>query len=173
MHGFVFHNKIMPHYKDKGFTLIELLVVISIIGLLSSVVLASLNTARGKARDASIKEEVQQVTRLMALNYSETGTYVQLQDWTWKYTVADCAASTVSGNYASQFINICKSVVLLNGGVGGFFSGNSVDGNNLFSVFAYLPSVGQFFCAGSSGANSAGTPGTYSYWSGPGCYGNP
>lgn len=36
--------------KNKGFTLIELLVVISIVGLLSSVVLASLNTARDKGR---------------------------------------------------------------------------------------------------------------------------
>ena len=45
----------MDMYKDKkGFTLIELLVVISIISLLSSVVLVSLNTAREKARIASL-----------------------------------------------------------------------------------------------------------------------
>lgn len=48
------------NYK-KGFTLIELLVVIAIIGVLSSIVLASLNSARDKGANSAVKANLQGV----------------------------------------------------------------------------------------------------------------
>ena len=52
-----------------GFTLIELLVVIAIIGILASIVVASLNTARRKSRDARRIADVKQIQLALELYY--------------------------------------------------------------------------------------------------------
>ncbi len=59
----------------RGFTLIELLVVIAIIGILSSVVLASLNSARKKGRDARRVADVKQLQLALELFYDANGAY--------------------------------------------------------------------------------------------------
>ena len=60
---------------SRGFTLIELLVVIAIIGLLSSVVLASLSSARSKGRDARRLADIKQLQVALELYYSENNEY--------------------------------------------------------------------------------------------------
>ena len=61
--------------KNKGFTLIELLVVIAIIGILASVVLASLNTARAKGADAAVKANLNNMRAQAELFYDTGSTY--------------------------------------------------------------------------------------------------
>ncbi len=68
-------QKYFQNKNSKGFTLIELLVVVAIIGLLSSVVLASLNSARAKARDAKKISEFNQVSKGLQLYYDKFGQY--------------------------------------------------------------------------------------------------
>lgn len=62
--------------RARGFTLIELLVVIAIIGILSSVVLASLNTARQKARDAKRIAEIGEIAKALDIYYVSANSYL-------------------------------------------------------------------------------------------------
>lgn len=64
-------------FAKKGFTLIELMVVISIIGLLSSVVIAGMQEARRKAEAKASVQVIKQIMNALELRYSDHGNYLE------------------------------------------------------------------------------------------------
>jgi prepilin-type N-terminal cleavage/methylation domain-containing protein len=92
---FTKHYKCMmeSHCKSRcgGFTLIELLVVIAIIGILSTVVIASLNVARAKARDSSRIRSMQETRSALQIYYSDKGEFPYMN-------ITDGGAGTPNSN---------------------------------------------------------------------------
>lgn len=96
-------NSGRTHKKDKGFTLIELLVVISIIGLLSSIVMVSLQNARKDAANAAINSTVIEYLKAIELYHTDTGNYPQLGNTT-EYCLGDYKTiGTVDVNACGQW----------------------------------------------------------------------
>ncbi|KKR10061.1 MAG: Type II secretion system protein G [Parcubacteria group bacterium GW2011_GWA2_39_18] len=123
--------------KNKGFTLIELLVVIAIIGLLSTIVLVSLNSARNKAKDTRIKADLAQIRSLAELNADTSSTYV----------LADVSA----GDYATQYTALTTDI---NAQVAQTVVYNANAGT-AYAASAQLTGTGAFWCVDSAGASRA------------------
>jgi len=136
----------------KGFTLIELLVVIAIIGILSSVVLASLTTARTRGQSAAVQSQLASMRSQAELYYSSTGTNT--------YGTAGTTCTTAG----SLFVGNNSLAALLTGQVTGADCGNT---DQTWSVAAPLPSGGAY-CVDSTGVSRSTTAGGTAYTSATG-----
>jgi prepilin-type N-terminal cleavage/methylation domain-containing protein len=91
-------NKKQSKSWCRGFTLIELLIVIAIVGVLSTVVLASLNSARAKARDSARISNVKEVQKALAIFHSDYGSYpVSANNGNWAGNGSDYGSLSNTG----------------------------------------------------------------------------
>jgi len=92
----------------RGFTLIELLVVIAIIGILSSVVLASLNTARNKGKDTAVKSNLANARAEAEMFYDTGSTYTGV-----------CANDSTANIIGDSVLAAAKAVGLISYSING------------------------------------------------------
>ena len=132
----------------KGFTLIELLVVIAIIGILASVVLVSLQSARKKGNDTRVISSIQQLRTQLESDYNSSTGYAA--------GISGLDTLVNTGNYGTLTTDITAQ--------GGTFqlrapapAGNpaSVGSYALFGRLPSSPSTAyRYFCIDSTGATN-------------------
>ena len=111
--------------KTHGFTLVEIIIVVSIIGLLSTIGLASYSTLTKGARDARRKADLEQIRSALELYKSNNGVYPTTNDaWyaactnEWATTRSDYVPNIVADGYiqklpqdprCGQNFGVCKN----------------------------------------------------------------
>jgi len=130
----------LSHMKSKGFTLIELLVVVAIIGILATVVLASLGSARTSAEDAKRLAIVKELQNALEMYYLDNGRYPEEGTTSWgttTYQTSDRVELRNLENLLAPYMKIDFNDRLWSQAItGGIFAYNSttVDNNQTYGI---------------------------------------
>ncbi len=130
----------------RGFTLIELLVVIAIIGILSAVVLASLNSARTKGVDAAVKSNIATIQTQAELYYDDNGNYAGTA-----HALGACNMSATGNMFANATIK--SAITNTNSTLASTTAVRcyaSTGANSAYMVYSSLKQ-GGFYCIDSTG----------------------
>lgn len=142
----------MQKNRSNGFTLIELLVVIAIIGVLSAVVLASLNSARSKGNDAAVQSNLSTIQTQAELVYSNNNN---------SYGVASSAACSTLTTTNTIFADVTIQNALK--GAKGAVNGESDCGSTATAYSIAAPLTTGAWCIDSTGVGRKTTSAGVAY----------
>ncbi len=148
---------------EKGFTLLELLIVISIIGVLSTVVIVSLDKSRKNARNKAVIEQMFEYQKSLELSYASSGNYPGTDSSRkQRYCIGEgltsgeqCMGTLTTGYSASTSLPI-ETVFLSHMSILPRF--NQIQGSLNFSSPAYSG------CIGTGLSNTRCSSNDYSIW---------
>jgi len=141
--------KKIKNYR-KGFTLVELLVVIAIIGILSTVLILQLGSARAKARNIKRNSDVKQLVTAFNAAASNTGIFPDTSG-AWVCVSVSCYGDWTEYNIHNNTVDSFLAPYLPQApvdptdskrGYGGYLYGNRIDSfvgeDGVYPAGAYL-----------------------------------
>jgi prepilin-type N-terminal cleavage/methylation domain-containing protein len=94
--------------RQRGFTIIEMIVVLAIIAVLATIVVAALTSYITSAKDATVKSDVEDISKDLNLYYSQNGTF---SSFTGPSVTPPCSAYTINktSSHFAVYAKLCSS----------------------------------------------------------------